>query len=179
MWVRTFVRYFGWTCSQVNLCFGKLSCYHANEFVLTEIEKFLGSDRSPRPRSQDVVCAWLFSNEHWIKEFLQHSREFRGVLGQASMPAMSKQAGKHLEDIQPEPCPVWACLLLLLLSFKCFKMFHSFFRPLGQGSFRGGQEDSTSLNSWSTICILAKNLIGDILKFLEFIESVECRCYWL
>ena len=70
---------------------------------------------------QDVVCAWLFSNDHWIKEFLQHFKESRGVLGKASK---SKQAGKHLEGIQSDPCPVGACLLLFLLFLICFKMFH-------------------------------------------------------
>ena len=40
-----------------------------------------------------------------LKEFLQHSKEFRGVLGKAD-----KQACKHLKGIQSEHCPVGACL---------------------------------------------------------------------
>ena len=53
-----------------------------------------------------------------LKEFLQHSKGSRGVLGQASKVASkhvrvrrqaSKQADKHQGGIQSEPCPVEAC----------------------------------------------------------------------
>ena len=43
------------------------------------------------------------------KEFQQHSKESRGVLGQACKQT-GKQVSKHLRGIQSEPCPVGACL---------------------------------------------------------------------
>ena len=50
-----------------------------------------------------------------LKEFMQHSMEYRGVLGQASKQESKeayrhtgKQAGKHLDGIQSEP---WFVLL--------------------------------------------------------------------
>ena len=55
-----------------------------------------------------------------LKEFLQHSKESRGVLGQASKQKQAgmqagkhagKEAGENLGGIQSEPCPVGACLV--------------------------------------------------------------------
>ena len=60
--------------------------------------KLFDSDRSPR--RGDLVCAsvrpsvWHFPQKNTVNEFLKHSKESRGVLGQAAKQA-AKQAGKE------------------------------------------------------------------------------------
>ena len=78
------------------------------------------------------LCVCVIMLRMTLKEFLKHSKESRGVLGQeraqeraqrehlgehlgeqASRQAgrqACKEAVKHLECIQLEPCPVGACL---------------------------------------------------------------------
>ena len=61
-----------------------------------------------------MLCAHVYVQDIMLrmalKEFLQHFKESRGVLGQAASKRTGKQAsqqaGKHLEGIQSEPYPV-------------------------------------------------------------------------
>ena len=57
--------------------------------------------------AQDVVQTCV--SDIIKKKFQQHSKESRGVLGQACKKT-GKQVSKHLRGIQSEPCPVGAFL---------------------------------------------------------------------
>ena len=59
------------------------------------VESFIGSNRSPRRGNVcQSACISVIMLRMALKEFLQHAKESRGVLGHASKQA-NKLAGKH------------------------------------------------------------------------------------
>ena len=92
-----------------------------------------------------------------LKEFLQHSKESRDVIGQAS-----KQAGKHLEGIQSEPCPEGACSNEDCHETPCNACRHQFWAKAVHICF-------VSIDNWN-------RRYHDIVGVLNFFDYDESRC---